>query len=67
MNYKPKNFIKKAIKKPGSFTATAKKAGMSVPNFTKKVLANKKKFSTTTQKRANLAKTLSKLRPKKKK
>lgn len=56
------NWIKKAIKKPGSFTAQAKKAGMSVPAFRDKVLANKEKFSSTTVKRANLAKTLSKMR-----
>lgn len=55
------NWIKGAIKKPGSFTAQAKKAGMSVPAFRDKVLANKEKFSSTTVKRANLAKTLSKM------
>jgi hypothetical protein len=54
-------WIKGAIKKPGSFTAQAKKAGMSVPAFRDKVLANKDKFSSTTVKRANLAKTLSKM------
>jgi len=56
------NWIKKAIKKPGSFTAQAKKAGMSVPAFRDKVLANKSAYSSTTVKRANLAKTLSKMR-----
>jgi len=56
------NWIKGAIKKPGSFTAQAKKAGMSVPAFRDKVLANKDKFSSTTVKRANLAKTLSKMK-----
>jgi len=55
-------WIKNAIKKPGSFTAQAKKAGMSVPAFRDKVLANKEKFSSTTVKRANLAKTLSKMK-----
>lgn len=55
-------WIKKAVSKnPGSFTAQAKKAGMSVPAFRDKVLANKEKFSSTTVKRANLAKTLSKM------
>ena len=34
---------------------------MSVPAFRDKVLANKDKFSSTTVKRANLAKTLSKM------
>lgn len=56
------NWIKSAIKKPGSFTAQAKKAGMSVPAFRDKVLANKSAYSSTTVKRANLAKTLSKMR-----
>lgn len=55
-------WIQKAIKKPGSFTAQAKRAGMSVPSFREKVLANKDKYSSTTVKRANLAKTLSKMR-----
>lgn len=54
-------WIKKAIKNPGSFTAQAKKAGMSVPAFRDKVLSNKDKYSSTTVKRANLAKTLSKM------
>jgi len=55
-------WIQSAIKKPGSFTAQAKDAGMSVPAFRDKVLSNKEKFSSTTVKRANLAKTLSKMR-----
>jgi hypothetical protein len=54
-------WIKKAISKPGSFTKQAKAAGMSVPAFRDKVLANKDKYSSTTVKRANLAKTLSKM------
>jgi hypothetical protein len=55
-------WIQSAIKKPGSFTAQAKKAGMSVPAFRDKVLSNKEAYSPTTVKRANLAKTLSKMR-----
>lgn len=55
-------WISKAIKKPGSFTKQAKAAGMSVPAFRNKVLANKGDYSTTTVRRANLAKTLSKMR-----
>jgi len=56
-------WIKKAVSKnPGSFTAQAKKAGMSVPAFRDKVLGNKGAYSPTTVKRANLAKTLSKMR-----
>lgn len=55
-------WIQSAIKKPGSFTAQAKKAGMSVPAFRDKVLANKSAYSSTTVKRANLAKTLAGMR-----
>lgn len=55
-------WIQSAIKKPGSFTAQAKRAGMSVPAFRDKVLSNKEAYSSTTVKRANLAKTLSKMR-----
>jgi hypothetical protein len=56
------NWIKSAIKKPGSFTAQAKNAGMSVPAFRNKVLSNKNAYSATTVKRANLAKTLAGMR-----
>jgi len=59
------DFIKKAIKKPGAFTAQAKKAGMSVKGFESKVLKNPKNYSTTTVRRANLSKTLRKERKKK--
>jgi hypothetical protein len=56
-------WIQKAVSKnPGSFTAQAKKAGMSVPAFRNKVLSNKGAYSSTTVKRANLAKTLSKMK-----
>ena len=55
-------WIQSAIKKPGSFTAQAKKAGMSVPAFRDKVLSNKSAYSSTTVKRANLAKTLAGMR-----
>lgn len=56
-------WIQKAVSKnPGSFTAQAKRAGMSTSSFRDKVLANKEKFSSTTVKRANLAKTLSKMK-----
>jgi hypothetical protein len=56
-------WIQKAVSKnPGSFTAQAKKAGMTTSAFREKVLSNKKDFSGTTVKRANLAKTLSKMK-----
>lgn len=56
------NWIKNAIRKPGSFTKQAQAAGMSVSAFRNKVLANKGDYSPTTVRRANLAKTLSKMR-----
>jgi hypothetical protein len=56
-------WIQKAVSKnPGSFTKQAQSAGMSVAGFRNKVLANKSDYSSTTVKRANLAKTLSKMR-----
>ena len=55
-------WIQKAISKPGSFTAQAKRAGMSTSAFRDKVLSSKKNFSSTTVKRAQLAKTLSKMK-----
>lgn len=55
-------WIQGAIKKPGSFTKQAQAAGMSVAGFRNKVLANKGDYSSTTVKRANLAKTLSRMR-----
>jgi hypothetical protein len=56
-----KNWIAGAIRKPGSFTAQAKKAGMGVQAFAKKVLKKGSKASTTTKRRAALAKTLKKM------
>ena len=55
-------WIQKAIKHPGSFTKQAQAAGMSVAGFRNKVLANKSAYSSTTVRRANLAKTLSGMR-----
>jgi hypothetical protein len=55
------NWIKKATSKnPGAFTRQAKAAGMSTKAFANKVLANKDDYNAKTEKRANLAKTLSK-------
>tara|TARA_R110002073_G_scaffold320611_1_gene496115 strand:+ start:73 stop:258 length:186 start_codon:yes stop_codon:yes gene_type:complete len=59
------DFIKGAIKKPGALTKQAKKAGMSVKSFESKVLKNPKNYSATTVRRANLSKTLRKVRKKK--
>jgi len=57
-----KNWIQKAIKRPGAFKAKAKKAGMSTQAFANKVLANKDKYDKRTVRQAALAKTLSKMR-----
>ena len=56
--------ISKAIKKPGSFTAQAKRKGMTVPQYIKFVLdpKNAKKTTETTKRRARFAKTLAKVR-----
>jgi len=56
-----KNWIKGAIKKPGSFTSSAKKAGMSTHAFAEK----EKHASGKMGQRARLALTLGKLRKKK--
>jgi hypothetical protein len=56
-----KNWIAGAVKHPGSFTAQAKKAGMGVQSYATKVLKKGSKASTTTKRRAALAKTLSKM------
>ena len=60
-----KNWIQSAIKKPGAFTAqkarynrTHKGKDLTTNQFASLVLKPKSKFSATTKKRANLAKTL---------
>ena len=64
MPKKKKNWIKGAIKRPGSFTKKAKRAKMSVPKYASKVLKTGSKASTRTKRQANLAKTLRKMRRK---
>jgi hypothetical protein len=59
-------WIQKAIKRPGAFRAKAKRAGMSTSEFANHVLANKDKYDTRTIRQAVLAKTLAKLRKRKK-
>jgi hypothetical protein len=62
-----KNWIKGAIKKPGSLTATAKRAGAVKSDGTikKSWLKEKAKGSGKTAKRARLAITLGKMKKKK--
>lgn len=60
-------WIQKAIKKPGSFTAQAKKAGMGVQAYAAKVTAPGSEASTKTKRRGILARTLAMLAKRKKK
>lgn len=59
-------WIQKAIKHKGAFTAKAKKAGMSVSAYARRVLKKGSKASARTKRQAALAKTLSKMRRRKK-
>lgn len=67
MAQKKKNWIQGAIKRPGAFTAKAKKKGLSVAAMASKVTSNPSKYSKLTVQQANLAKTLRKINKKKKK
>ena len=58
---KDKKWIQGAIKRPGAFTAKAKKAGKSVAGFAAAVSKNPGKNSPLTRKQASLAKTLRKI------
>ena len=60
-------WIKDAIKRPGAFTKKTEKRKLSVKEFASRVTANPDKYDTRTVRQANLAKTLSKLRKRKKK
>lgn len=58
-----KDFIEKAIGGDiGAFTKKAKQHGETASEFANQVLSNKKDFSTKTERQANLAKTLAKVR-----
>ena len=63
---KKKKWIKGAIKRPGAFKAKAKSAGMSTSAFATKVLKKGSRYSTRTKRQASLARTLGKMRRKKK-
>jgi len=62
-----KNWIQGAIKRPGAFRAKAKRAGMSTDAYAGEVLKKGSGASTRTKRQAALAKTLKKLRKKKRK
>jgi len=59
------HWIHKAIKRPGAFTAKAKRAGMSVSKYARKVTKKGSKASTRTKRQANLSKTLASFRGRK--
>ena len=56
------NWIQGAVKSPGAFTKKAKEAGMSVQQFASHVDANKDKYSTRTERQANLAQTFASMK-----
>lgn len=60
-----KKWIQGAIKRPGAFTAKAKKAKKSVAGMAAAVTKNPQRYSPTTVRQANLAKTLRKISKKK--
>jgi len=60
-------WIQGAIKRPGAFTAKAKRAGKSVQAYAGQVLKGGSQASTRTKKQAALARTLKKLGKRKKK
>ena len=60
----PNNWIAGSIKKPGSFSAAAKRKGMTTKEFANTVQSNPEDYTTTTERRANLAETLMRLRKK---
>jgi hypothetical protein len=64
---KSKNWIQKAIRKPGAFRKQAQRAGKSTMQFARDVVRNPSRFTTTTVRRARLAITLSKLKRRKRK
>ena len=53
-------------KHPGAFSKKAQEAGMTTAEYAAKVTANPDEYDPKTVKQANLAKTLTKLRKKKK-
>ncbi|ABU96944.1 hypothetical protein [Thermus phage P23-45] len=58
------SWIKRAIKRPGSFRAKAKKRGLSTKEFARKVLKNPHRYDKRTVRQARLALTLMRMRKK---
>jgi hypothetical protein len=57
-----RKWIKGAIRRPGAFRAKAKAAGMSTSAYASRVLRKGSKASARTKRQAALARTLSKMR-----
>lgn len=57
-----RNFIQSAIKRPGAFSAKAKRAGRSTQAHARSVLKKGSRASTRTKRQAALALTLSRMR-----
>jgi len=57
-----KNWIQKAVKRPGAFTKKADAHDMGVQQFAKYVDDNPKKFDTRTKRQANLAQTFASMK-----
>jgi len=60
-----KKWIQGAIKRPGAFSAKAKRAGVSTTAYARRVLKKGSRASATTKRQARLALTLGKMRKKK--
>ena len=65
-NDKQKKWIQSADMKEGAFTAKARRKGITSAQLQENVLSNPDKYDETTQKQANLRKTLVGLHHKKK-
>ena len=63
---KKKEWIGDAIERPGTFTAKAKKKGITSAQLQENVLSNPNDYDKKTVKQANLRKTLVKLQKNKK-
>jgi hypothetical protein len=60
------DWIDDAVKRPGAFSAKAKERDLTTTQFAAKVTKNPDEYDTRTVRQANLAKTLTKLRNRKK-
>jgi hypothetical protein len=58
--------IRKAIKRPGAFRKKAQQRGLSTREFMNRVLANPRAYDKLTVMQARFAKTLDRLRPRRK-